>query len=124
MAVRRLVIWEAIHENGWTTTIAQRPDGTFVALTATPAGLRLSEVAVTLEDAHDAVRRALVHGHHSLCSLECSEWAMRTTRKAALNLGGHRSPDPSHAEAATPVIPSSLRPSSLREARTARRWSH
>lgn len=119
MASRRLVIWEAIHENRWLTTIAERSDGTFVALTEDPAGLRLSEVAVTLEDAHDAVRRALARGGHSQCTLGCSEWAMRTTRTAALTLSVYRSPDLSHAHTAGPVIPSPVR-----DGRSARRWSH
>ena len=65
MASRRLVIWEALHDNGWTTTVTQRVDGTFVALTENTAGLQLSDVAVTLEHAYDAVRRALARGGHS-----------------------------------------------------------
>jgi hypothetical protein len=28
---RRLVVWEARHENGWTTVVMKQPDGTFVA---------------------------------------------------------------------------------------------
>ena len=118
MASRRLVIWEAIHENGWTTTVAQRPDGTFASVTENTAGLRLSDVAVTLEDAYDAVRRALAKGGHSQCSLGCSEWAMRLTR-AVRTSGVHCSPDASEAPATGPVVPSSAR-----EGRAARRWSH
>jgi hypothetical protein len=119
MAARRLVIWEAIHDNHWVTTIAERSDGTFVALTEDPAGLRLSEVAVTLEEAHDAVRRALARGGHSRCSLGCSEWAMRTTRTTALTLIVCRSSHLSHPQTAGPAIPSPVR-----EGRSARRWSH
>lgn len=117
MASQRLVIWEAIHENGWTTTVAQRPDGTFVAVTENTAGLRLSDVAVTLEQAHDAVRRALAGGGHSQCSLECSEWAMRLGTAAGRNLSVILPPDRVQAEA--PVISSAVR-----ERRTARPWSH
>ena len=62
MAAGRLVIWEAIHDNGWTTTVAQRSDGTYAAVTETTAGLQLSDVAVTHEHAYDAVRRALARG--------------------------------------------------------------
>ena len=119
MAARRLVIWEAIHENRWTTTIAERSDGTFVALTDDSAGLQLSEVAVTLEEAHDAVRRALARAGHSRCSLGCSEWTMRTTRTVALTLSMYRSPDLSQPQTAASVIPSPVR-----EGRSARRWSH
>lgn len=119
MATRRLVIWEAIHDNRWTSTIAERSDGTFVALTEDPAGLRLSEVAVTLDEAFDAVRRALTRSGHSRCSLECSEWAMRTTRTTALTLTLYRSPDLSRTEATASVIPSAVR-----DVRSARRWSH
>jgi hypothetical protein len=27
----RLVVWEAGHDNGWTTIVMEQPDGTFVA---------------------------------------------------------------------------------------------
>ena len=30
-ARRRLVVWEARHDNGWTTVVMEQPDGTFVA---------------------------------------------------------------------------------------------
>jgi hypothetical protein len=124
MASRRLVIWEAIHENGWTTTVAQRADGTFAAMTENTAGLQLSDVAVTVEHAYDAVRRALAQGGHSQCSLGCSEWAMRLTRTAR-TASVHRSTDSDHSSDSSetpttgPVVPSSAR-----EGRTARRWSH
>jgi hypothetical protein len=118
MAARRLVIWEAIHENGWTTTVAQRTDGTFAAVTKNTAGLRLADVAVTVEHAYEAVRRALARGGHAQCSLGCSEWAMRLTRTARTP-EVHCPPDSSEAPTATPVVPSSAR-----EGRTARRWSH
>ena len=117
MASRLLVTWEAIHENGWTTTVAQRPDGTFVALTEDCAGLRLSEVAVTLDHARDAVRRALTRGGHAECSLGCSEWAMTTI--GARHRGVDASPDISEAPAEASVLPSSGR-----ERRGARHWSH
>jgi hypothetical protein len=117
MASRRLVTWKAIHENGWTTTVAQRSDGTFVAMTVDSAGLRLSDVAVTLEDAHDAVRRALTRSGHSECSLGCSEWAMTTA--GARSRSVDRSPDLPQAPAEAP-LPSS----SARERRAARHWSH
>ena len=121
MASRRLVIWEAIHDNGWTTTVTQRVDGTFAALTENTAGLQLSDVAVTLEHAYDAVRRALARGGHSQCSLGCSEWAMRLTRTArtATVHCPSDSSDSSEAPTAAPVVPSSAR-----EGRAARRWSH
>lgn len=117
MASRRLVTWEAIHANGWTTIVAQRPDGTFVALTKDSAGLRLSDVAVTLEQARDAVRRALTRGGHAECSLECSEWVM-TTASAR-----HRGLD-SSAEASGAPAEASVLPSSGRERRAPRHWSH
>ena len=28
---RRLIVWEARHDNGWTTIVMEQPDGTFVA---------------------------------------------------------------------------------------------
>jgi hypothetical protein len=117
MASRRLVTWEAIHENGWTTTVAQRSDGTFVAVTEDSAGLRVSEVAVTLDHAHDAVRRALAGGGHSECSLGCSEWTMTTA--AARSRSVDSSPALSRAPAEGHVLSSSVR-----ERRAARHWSH
>jgi hypothetical protein len=117
MAARRMVTWEAIHENGWTTTVAQGPDGTFVAVTEDCAGLRLSEVAVSLDHARDAVRRALTRGGHAECSLECSEWVMTTTAAR------HRSLDSAADDAEAPAEPSVLS-SSGRERRAARHWSH
>jgi hypothetical protein len=117
MAARRMVTWEAIHENGWTTTVTQRPDGTFVAVTEDCAGLRLSEVAVSLDHARDAVRRALTGGGHAECSLECSEWAMTTTAARLCSL------DSSADDSEAPAEPSVLS-SSGRERRAPRHWSH
>ena len=31
MIRRRLVIWQAKHDNGWISVVAEQPDGTFVA---------------------------------------------------------------------------------------------
>lgn len=117
MASRRLVTWEAIHENGWTTTVAQMPNGTFVAVTEDSAGLRLSEVSVTLDHAHDAVRRALTLGGHAECSLGCSEWTMTTA--AARSRSVDSSPDLSRAPAEAPALSASGR-----DRRAARHWSH
>ena len=117
MALRRLVTWEAIHENGWTTTVAQRSDGTFVALTEDSSGLRLSEVAVTLDHARDAVRRALTRAGHSECSPGCSEWTMTTAATHSRSIDSP--PDLSRAPAEAPAFSSSGR-----ERRAARYWSH
>jgi hypothetical protein len=40
---RRLVVWEARHDNGWTTLILEQPDGTFVAW----AGLVRQSASIT-----------------------------------------------------------------------------
>ena len=117
MAARRMVTWEAIHENGWTTTVTQRPEGTFVAVIEDCAGLRLSEVAVSLDHARDAVHRALTRGGHAECSLECSEWVMTTTAARPCSL------DSSADDAEAPAEPSVLS-SSGGERRAARHWSH
>jgi hypothetical protein len=116
MASQRLVTWEAIHENGWTTTVAQRSDGTFVAVTEDSAGVSLSEVAVTLDEARDTVRRALTRGGHPECSLGCSEWVMTTAPAHGRSVDS--SPGLSGPSAETPVLPP------LRERRAARHWSH
>jgi hypothetical protein len=28
---RRLIVWEARHDNGWSTIVMEQPDGTFIA---------------------------------------------------------------------------------------------
>ena len=78
MEPRRLVIWEATHENGWRTTIGQRAGGMFVVVSRDTEGRRLMEVVATIEEARVAAARVLARGGHPECSLGCSEWAMRS----------------------------------------------
>ena len=118
MEARRLVIWEATHENGWRTKVGRRTDGTFVAVTRDPAGHRLFEVAETLEAAHAAARRALACGGHPECSIGCSEWAMRSRLTDAPQRRGHESEVDSDRQAAPPIEPS------VRERRAARSSTH
>ena len=46
---RHLVVWEARHNNGWTTLVIEQPDGTFVAW----AGLGEAIGVDYVEDTHE-----------------------------------------------------------------------
>ena len=46
---RHLVIWEARHENGWTTLVMEQPDGTFVAWAGPDESVGVDHVADTPE---------------------------------------------------------------------------
>lgn len=80
MQLRRLVYWETVHQNGWTSGVAEQGDGTFVGYTRQPNNAQQSFVrrsfAAALEAVVDALHRST--GHHE-CSSLCSEWQMRVT---------------------------------------------
>jgi hypothetical protein len=118
MEVRRLVIWEATHDNGWRTKVGRRSDGTFVAVTRDPGGRRVFEVAETLDAAHMAARQALTVGGHPECSIGCSEWAMRSRIAAAPNRSGQDAGVDSDQQ------PAPLVTTALRDRRTARQSTH
>ena len=76
---RRLVLWEARHDNGWTTVVMEQPDGTFVAWAGPGEAIGVDYVEDTPEHAQAAAMFALKRktGHEE-CSLRCGEWEMRT----------------------------------------------
>jgi hypothetical protein len=76
----RAIVWEAHHENGWTTIIAQR-DGSFVAYTVDRSVVELAYIGDRFQDACTAVLASLARATgHAHCSAKCSEWAMRLSR--------------------------------------------
>lgn len=77
--VRFLVLWEARHDNGWTTVIAKHTDGSFVAST-----VRADEeecvhyVGQNVAHAHAAVVAAMRwKTGHRVCSSACTDWEIR-----------------------------------------------
>jgi hypothetical protein len=74
---RRHIRWEAHDENGWTTTVAQQPDGSFIAYVHGEGFGRVSSLESTSEDALRAARVALtILARHEACSDQCSEWQL------------------------------------------------
>src|SRR4029453_17816014 len=76
---RRLVIWEAHHDNGWVSVVMEQPDGTFVAW-AGPAGVIGADY---VEDSPEHAQAGAVFAlkrksGHATCSPRCSDWHMRT----------------------------------------------
>jgi hypothetical protein len=76
---RRLMIWQARHDNGWTTVVAEQPDGTFVAWAGPDDAVGVDYVEDTPEHAQAAAMFALRRkvGHGS-CSRRCSDWEIHT----------------------------------------------
>jgi hypothetical protein len=76
---RRLVVWEARHDNGWTTVVMEQPDGTFVAWAGPHETVGVDYVEDTPEHAEAAAMFALKRkSGHALCSPRCSPFEMRT----------------------------------------------
>jgi hypothetical protein len=76
---RRLVVWEARHDNGWITIVMEQPDGTFVAWAGLGATVGVDYVEDTPEHAHAAAMFALKRkSGHAECSPRCSLFEMRT----------------------------------------------
>ena len=66
---RRHLRWEAHHENGWTTTVAQQPKGSFIAYVQGDGFVRVVAGKCIREDALRAARVALsVLARHEACS--------------------------------------------------------
>jgi hypothetical protein len=78
-APRRLVIWEAHHDNGWKTVVMEQPDGTFIAWAGQGEAVGVDYVEDNPEHAQAAAMFALKRKTgHAKCSAECSEFEMRT----------------------------------------------
>jgi hypothetical protein len=72
---RRPVVWEAQHNNGWTTIIAQQKDGSFVAFASNGESVCVDYVGPDVSHAHAAVIAAWRwKSGHRRCTEECSEW--------------------------------------------------
>lgn len=90
----RDVVWEAHHENGWTTIVAQH-EGSFVGYTEYGGAVGLAYTGDRFEDACAAVLASLAdETGHAECSTECSEWVIRFSRPGELS-GQLRAPTPS-----------------------------
>ena len=75
--LRRPVVWEARHDNGWTTIIAEQQDGSFVAFASNGEAVCRDYVGPNVTHAHAAVMAALRwKSGHRRCTEECSKWRM------------------------------------------------
>ena len=78
---RHLVIWEARHDNGWTTLVMEQSGGTFVAWAGPDESVGVDYVEDTPEHAQAAAMFALKRkSGHGECSIRCSGFEMRTHR--------------------------------------------
>ena len=74
---RRLVVWEARHENGWTTTVTEQVNGSFIARVRRQDGVGFSSVVNTIDEACVAALSALERTTgHAVCSPDCSGWML------------------------------------------------
>ena len=74
-----LVIWEARHDNGWTTLVMEQSDGTFVAWAGLDESVGVDYVEDTPEHAQAAAMFTLKRkSGHAECSSRCSGFEMRT----------------------------------------------
>jgi hypothetical protein len=76
--IRFLVLWEARHENGWSTVISKQMDGSFVASTVRDGERCVHYVGYDVAHAHAAVLAAMFwKTGHRLCSTACTDWEIR-----------------------------------------------
>ena len=76
---RHLVVWEARHDNGWTTLVIEQPDGTFIAWAGADEAVGVDYVEDCPEHAQAAAMFALKRkSDHAGCSPGCSAFEMRT----------------------------------------------
>ena len=72
---RRLLRWEARHDNGWTTIVAEQPDRTFAACVTNGETSSAPFVDSNVAHAHAAVMAELRRkSGHRRCSSACSDW--------------------------------------------------
>jgi len=99
---RRLVVWEAHHDNGWTTTVKEQLSGMFLLDLRHDrvAGFSLEEQS--LAQAHLTAIAALERKTgHAKCSPACSGWVLRLEQAPAQvdrSDMTHRSPVPQTAK--------------------------
>jgi len=79
---RPLVVWEATHDNGWTTRIDERRDGSFRAWAGSRSGRGIIDsIMPSVEAAHRTVMSSLrSETGHTTCSRRCSDWDIRSRR--------------------------------------------
>ena len=76
---RRLIVWEARHDNGWSTIVMEQPDGTFIAWAGPDETVGVDYVEDGPEDAQAAAMFALKRkSGHDQCSRHCSPFEIRT----------------------------------------------
>ena len=76
--VQFLVLWEARHDNDWSTVIAKQTDGSFVAATVHAGERCVHYVGQNVEHAHAAVLAAMRwRTGHRVCSSACTDWEIR-----------------------------------------------
>ncbi len=76
---RRLAVWEAHHDNGWSTMVIEQPDGTYVAWAGPGEAVGVDYVEDSPEHAQAAALFALQRkSGHTGCSTRCSAFRMRT----------------------------------------------
>jgi hypothetical protein len=91
---RRLLVWEARHDNGWTSVVAEQPDGTFVAWAGRADTIGVDYVEDTPEHAQAGALYALNRkSGHAKCSSRCSDWEMRTHEILVASPGGGNGTD-------------------------------
>jgi hypothetical protein len=75
---RRLVVWEAHHDNGWTTSVSEQSGGVFLLHVGRDGADGFSCEARSMGQAQGAALAALERttGHRQ-CSPECSGWLLR-----------------------------------------------
>ena len=77
LMARRLAVWEARHENGWTTTVTEQMNGSFIASVRRKDGVGFSAVVNTIDEARVASLSALERTTgHAVCSPDCSGWML------------------------------------------------
>lgn len=76
---RRLLVWRARHDNGWSTVVAEQPDGTFIAWAGQGDVIGVDYVEDGPEHAQAAALFALNRkSGHVACSNRCTDWEMHT----------------------------------------------
>ena len=77
VAPRPLVRWQAQHDNGWTTIIAERADRRFAAWAMTGRAQTAVYVDANIERACAAVLASLYRmSGHRKCTAACHDWRL------------------------------------------------
>jgi hypothetical protein len=99
---RHLVLWEAFHDNGWTTLVMEQSDGTFVAWAGPDESVGVDYVEDCPEHAQAAAMFALKRkSGHDQCSIRCSAFEMRTHTMLESPRGRSPRHPPTSSEVAT-----------------------